>query len=249
MSDEIRIVRMPGDPDCPICHGIGYIRYDRDIYDKEFGKMYDCECRLKGVWDAKIGIGIEDAKSLDWNKFQQTEAVKQMRKAYDHVLERGYGWVYIYGVPGNGKTIMAKAFSIYSQQVKGFKTRYRKLSEIMNELRSSYDENFGQVVYQSRLKEWASIRVLVLDEIGRDRQTEFSKQSLSDIMDKRYEDAVQRKSITVWVSNFTPEEILEQYQVDRIRDGRFSVVEVVGKSVRNTLKDQQKGVEAWWQKY
>ena len=34
-----------GDPDCPICHGIGYVRYDVPEDHPQFGKAIDCECR------------------------------------------------------------------------------------------------------------------------------------------------------------------------------------------------------------
>jgi len=236
-------------PKCKICGGMGWLRKDTDDKnDPEFGQIYPCPNRYLKGWDTEMGIAIEEAKFLNWDKFIQTNAIKQMRKAYDIVLERGSGWIYIHGEPGNGKTIMAKAAAIYARKKLGFRSRYRKLSEIMNDLRSSYDDDFGQIVYQNRLKDWAEVKMLIIDELGRDRKTEFSVQSLSDIMDARYQDAVARQTITVFVSNFSPEEILQQYQIDRVRDGRFEVVQIKGHSVRAGMKQREPTGEEWWNK-
>ena len=232
---------------CPICHGLGWIRYDVSVHHDKFGKLDECPNRAKRGWDSDLGISVNEALTLNWNEFIETDAVVRMRGAYSAVFKLGHGWVYIYGVPGNGKTIMAKAAAVYARQKLGMKVRYRKLSQVMNNLRSSYDDDYGQIVYQDRLKEWSNVPVLILDEIGRDRQTEFSKQTLSDIMDVRYENALKGKSITVWIGNFAPEDILEPYQVDRVKDGRFWVVKIAGKSVRSAMKETRKMGGEWWQ--
>ena len=235
-------------PKCEICGGIGYIGYDVGIHDENFGKMRECPNRRLKHWDSSIGISVEEAQSLNWELFMQTDAVKRMRRAFANVLERGYGWVYVYGNPGNGKTIMSKACAIYARHVKGYPTKYCKVSELINHLRASYDEEHGQSLYMNRLKQIREIKVLVLDEVGRDRQTEFSKQSLSDIMDSRYEDAISEKTVTIWAGNFPPEEILEPYQCDRIRDNRFSVLHIKDASNRPAVKGEREKSH-WWHDY
>jgi DNA replication protein DnaC len=207
--------------------------------------MKECPNRRLRYWDNSIGVSLEEAKTLDSGKFVQTTAVKEMKSAFDVVLERGYGWVYVYGKPGNGKTIMAKSLAVYSRQIKGYSTKYYKMSEMINWLRSSYDDEGGQGLYVARLKELKKIKCLVLDEVGRDRQTDFSIQTVSDIMDSRYEDAVQEKTITVWISNFSPEAIFEEYQQDRIRDARFAVLEISDSS-RRRESNNQRSRDAWW---
>ena len=45
----IRQVQMPGDPNCPICHGIGWLRRDLPIDHPDFGKIVPCSCRAEEV--------------------------------------------------------------------------------------------------------------------------------------------------------------------------------------------------------
>ena len=34
-----------GDPNCPICHGVGFVRRDLPVSDPDFGKLAVCTCR------------------------------------------------------------------------------------------------------------------------------------------------------------------------------------------------------------
>jgi DNA replication protein DnaC len=238
-------------PHCPICGGFGLVKVNADakVHDPDFGKLKDCPNRRFKYWDVSTGISFEEAKSLNWEGYEQTKAVVEMREIYNAVLERGFGWGYFYGSPGNGKTIMAKSSVVYASQVLGYKARYTKVSTLINDLRASYSEDAGQKIYFDKLASLRKVKYLVLDEVGRDRQTDFSKQSISDIMDYRYEDAISQKTITIWVSNFKPEDIFEPYQFDRIRDGRFSVLEIKDLSNRPAMKYREPEKAMWWHDY
>src|SRR5512144_1909030 len=48
-SRSTRSNDLPGDPDCPICHGIGFVRLDVPIGDPNFGKLHLCTCRQAQV--------------------------------------------------------------------------------------------------------------------------------------------------------------------------------------------------------
>lgn len=238
-------------PHCDICGGYGYVKVSPDagVHDEEFGKLKACPNRKLRFWDNSIGISFEEAKTLNWEAYEKTRSVNDMRQVYDSVLERGFGWAYFYGNPGNGKTIMAKSSVIYASQVLSYQSKYTKVSTLINDLRASYSEDAGQRIYFEKLESLRKIKYLVLDEVGRDRQTEFSKQSISDIMDYRYEDAISQKTITIWISNFKPEDIFEPYQLDRIRDGRFTVLEIKDTSNRPAMKYKLPEQAMWWHDY
>ena len=43
---------LAGDPNCPICEGIGYLRMDLPIDHPDFGKLEMCTCRQGQVEQA-----------------------------------------------------------------------------------------------------------------------------------------------------------------------------------------------------
>ena len=40
---------MLGDPNCPLCGGLGYLRQDLPVGHAEFGKVVVCDCRRQSV--------------------------------------------------------------------------------------------------------------------------------------------------------------------------------------------------------
>ena len=42
-----------GDPDCPICGGIGYVRREVPESHPDFGKAFRCSCRADELTEAK----------------------------------------------------------------------------------------------------------------------------------------------------------------------------------------------------
>ena len=49
----IKSVEKPlGDPNCPHCGGVGYVRYDVPVGHEKFGKLETCVCRAKDVAEA-----------------------------------------------------------------------------------------------------------------------------------------------------------------------------------------------------
>src|SRR5437870_2046058 len=96
-----------GDPNCPICAGLGYIRYEVPENHPQFGKIFPCECRQASVQTAtimrlrKIG-GLEHLADKTFETFRpegigqnETDAAN-LRMAYDWALEyarQPQGWI------------------------------------------------------------------------------------------------------------------------------------------------------------
>jgi len=217
--------------------------------DPDFGKNFECPNRSKVVWDENIGISETEAPGVNWHDYKNTAGMVAMRRAYTEVLKQGYGMVYVHGDPGNGKTIAVKSAVVCAvKQYSIPRSKYTRQSEFMNYLRESYALDDGQAVYRERLSYYSKMQLLAMDEIGRDRMTDFAMQSFSELLDARYQMAIRKQGITFWVSNFAPEKVLEPYQVDRITDGRFRVIEVKGTSIRPTMKYQEVELDQWWDK-
>ena len=86
--------------------------------------------------------------------------------------------------------------------------------------------------YQERLRHFKDMDWLVIDELGRDRMTDFAQESTAEIIDTRYTSALEKMSITVLISNYPPEQVFQDYVVDRIRDKRNTILSIQGKSLR-----------------
>src|SRR5512138_607037 len=51
-STEPERPALPGDPNCPICHGVGFVRQDLPLEHPNFGKLQICVCRQREAAEA-----------------------------------------------------------------------------------------------------------------------------------------------------------------------------------------------------
>lgn len=204
---------------CPICGGDGYV----------FVGTAAMLCKNNPATFAGGGVVYEDLAVPDL--LPKTSALNHLLNAVGELTEAGYGMLYIVGEYGVGKTVVAKATTAKLLQ-KGVKALYTRQSQMMTYLRSAYDEQSGQKAYAERIKQYCQVDWLVIDELGRDRMTDFARESLAEIIDARYQGSVSKHNMTVLISNDKPETILQPYLVDRIRDVKNKVLIIKGESLR-----------------
>ena len=204
---------------CPICGGEG-IMFVGDAV--RF-------CENSPTTFAGSGVGYEDL--LVPELLPKTSTLSALQQAIEAIAAAGFGMLYIVGAYGIGKTVMARAATARIVQ-KGVKGLYVRQSQLMTHLRAAYDEPSGQKAYAERLSQFCLVKWLVIDELGRDRMTDFARESLAEIIDARYQGAVSKRSMTILISNDKPEDVLQPYLVDRIRDVKNKVLIIKGESLR-----------------
>src|SRR5215216_7180476 len=77
-------------PDCSVCGGVGYIRYDVPFGDHRFGKLYPCpNIPPESSLHHNHGLTASEIRSLDWSSLVGRENVQDGIAAVSRVLERG----------------------------------------------------------------------------------------------------------------------------------------------------------------
>lgn len=137
------------------------------------------------------------------------------------------------GKPGTGKTHLAAAMA--NSLIRTGRTAvYRTLGGILSDIKATYDRGDGD------LKEWQIIEaltkadLLVIDEIGATKSSEFEMEKLFTIINSRYE----YLRPTVIVSNLPPDELpaaMGERCVDRLREGGGIAVRFDWESARAKL--------------
>lgn len=118
------------------------------------------------------------------------------------------------GKVGTGKTHLAVAIVQWLIRESGFAAVYRTVGGVMDEIRAAYD---GQGSEAEIMKTLVGADLLVLDEVGATKATEFELATLFRIINGRYEQNLP----TLIVSNLGPQELpaaLGERCVDRLRE-------------------------------
>jgi hypothetical protein len=221
-----------GDPACPTCRGVGYVSAGVPIGHPLFGKLFVCECAESGLFAAQqarlqeaSALSIPDL-SLSWGSVVGAGPIGLALSAARATLNDGFGWCYVWGPPGPGKTLMLKA-AVAEAIRAGQAAVYVNWYDLLQHLRSGYDKGD----YDERVERWRAVPVLAVDEFGRAKDTEWAREAQARIFNHRYEAAIARESVTLFASNFAPEKA-DDWFADRVHDGRFKVIEVVAPSMR-----------------
>lgn len=236
---------MRGDPDCPICAGVGFVRRDLPVDHPDFGKVEICECRAQEVAQAayqrvyrlsnlsafeemtfetfkvqgRTGLGDDQVSSLQ-NAFNQAQA-------YARTLS---GWLMLAGSYGVGKTHLAAAIANFAVSM-GVPTLFLTVPDLLDWLRYAYgstDENF-----ETRFEEIRNINLLVMDDLGTQNATSWAQEKLYQIFNYRYVNRLP----TVVTSNQPLEEIEGRVQ-SRLRDPELvTMVKINAQDYRQPLVD------------
>ena len=194
----VRQVKMPGDPNCPICGGIGYLRRDLPIGHPDFGKIVPCSCRLKEITQSarkrlfhmsnldalknlrfenfekrgRVGLSIMQADSLE-NAYNQAHYFAQNRE----------GWLLMMGRYGSGKTHLVAAIANYAIE-SGVSTLFLTVPDLLDWLRYAYSG--VDMSFEERFEEIREIPLLIMDDFGTQNATSWAQEKIFQILNYRY---------------------------------------------------------------
>ena len=202
-----------GTRDCKRCGGIGWVKYDVPINDSRFGKLFPCSC-MKGELARRrqdklreiTNLTGSELSGMTFDKFdpnkcvapfqenrekriEETRIVRaqmvEVKRLCVEYAENPKGWLILQGNVGSGKTMLACA--IANEQWKNNRSaHYETAPDILSMLREGYKTDS----FDERMKLLADIDLLVLDDLGAERGTEWAEEQLYVLLNNRYRSAL-----------------------------------------------------------
>jgi DNA replication protein DnaC len=206
---------LPGDPNCPHCGGLGYLRADVPLGHPRFGKLEICVCRRADVTNTVrerlFALShLDQLKDLTFETFQPRGRVglAEMQanslelaynRAHDYAQDLN-GWLLLQGDYGTGKTHLAAAIANFAVGM-GVPTLFLTVPDLLDALRFSYSAE--DTTFEERFDEIRNARLLILDDFGTQNATGWAQEKLFQIINYRYIN----KLSTVITTNLSLDEI------------------------------------------
>ncbi|RLC89488.1 MAG: DNA replication protein DnaC [Chloroflexi bacterium] len=197
-SNTERAGSLLGDPHCPICGGLGYIRLDVPLGHPDFGKLFPCACRAAEIRERRTEAlrTISNIAALDRFTFETFRPEGQglspdrqhnLRWAYDlaHAFAaHPEGWLVLRGGYGCGKTHLAAAIA-NACVAQGLPVLFLTVPDLLDHLRAAFSPSAGQT-YDERFEEVRTAPLLILDDLGIEQSTSWALEKLFQLLNYRY---------------------------------------------------------------
>ena len=187
-----------GDPNCPYCGGLGFLRLDVPVGHPEFGKLQLCTCRSQQVGQqARQRLfelsNLEELSHLTFENFnprsriglrpQQAESLEMAYNRSRQYARSLNGWLLIHGKYGCGKTHLAAAIANFAVSL-GVPTLFITVPDLLDSLRFAYSDT--STSFEERFEEIREVPLLVLDDFGTQNATPWAQEKLFQILNYRY---------------------------------------------------------------
>ena len=170
---------------CPACGGSG-----RQVTEKD-GALFAtvCGCRTRqrkvdlynraGIPRHFCGKGFE---SFTTYEDSHKAALTRLQSFAEGYPKFGKG-VLLWGATGTGKTHLLCGALQHLTLERGIRARYVEFSFLVSEIKEAFARNVSVLAALGPL---ADVEVLVVDELGKGRATEFEREVLDELISRRY---------------------------------------------------------------
>lgn len=133
---------------------------------------------------------------------QAYDSAMQYANGFDVIRHKERNSMIFFGNTGTGKTHLAAAISNHVIDDKHHPVMFGTYIEYLDRIRSEFCDNTEHAKYEMK-----SLPLLVIDDLGKEKQTAWSDQTLFEIINYRYE---HRLPVLI-TTNLSPDELARRY--------------------------------------
>lgn len=233
-TEEAATPESAPDPECSRCRDVGLLRRNVAANHPEFGWPIECPC---GLLAARRRLRIWEASQIPvaFQRFT-LDSYAERSERYDTVAmlrawQGGNRWLVLVGDIGVGKSGIAASL-LLDWMRSGQSGLYLVTPTFLSRLRATYRESGDAVDELTVLASVISVPLLVLDDVGTARLSEWGQEKLYTVINERA--AAGRRTIltsNLLASDGALEAHIGPRTWDRIR-GNADVLELKGESLR-----------------
>lgn len=195
---------------CSLCKGTGWIFVD-------YNTVMECECglRQKQILESKLKfasipetynkITLKNITTKYYDRKESKDVIKAIAgllKWYldnlDENIENGKGLYFWSSTKGSGKTMMATALANELMNKYHKSVKFATSLDILDEIRSTYNKKDSEETEDNLLKDLVNTQILIIDDFGTERATDWAGEKFYQIVNKRY---INNK-VTIYTSNY-----------------------------------------------
>jgi len=186
-----------GDPNCPVCHGLGYVREEVEIGHPHFGKVLPCVCRQVELEEHQktrlleiSSLGPLATKTFDTfhpeGRAENETHRRSLGLAFDRAksyAEAPEGWLLLHGAYGCGKTHLAAAIGNW-QLAHQQPVMFVNAPDLLDHLRATFGPG-SEVSYDELFDQVRNAPLLILDDLGAESPTQWAQEKFYQIFNHR----------------------------------------------------------------
>jgi len=225
---------------CRTCGDAHYL-FERDRAGREIARMCDCErrrVRVRLYNEARVPGKYANAILSERYRDRHNKDAFDTFRLFLQDYQRGHKGLLLMGPAGSGKTWLVAAFIRELISGHGVPVMFRDFFHLLAELRSGY----GNDTPESQLIDpLVDVEVLVIDELGKGRNTPWEQNILDVIISQRYN----QQKTTIFTSNYTDSRSTTLSEHIRPKDGstaerqeiRDTLAERIGPRIHSRLRE------------
>ncbi len=168
----------------------------------------------------RTSLRLLDVEERTFEKFRDRDlgtvaAAKRRLEAWTPAMQRGY---ILCGTVGTGKSHLTKALLIkWATPPHKLRSLFISVADLMDELRGSFDTSPGTPTLLSVMERFSTPAILVLDDLGAEKTTEWVQEKFRSLLDRRLALGL----ATFMTSNLSAEDLTRRYDariIDRLRE-------------------------------